>query len=90
MMRKSFQVSALVVVVPFVAALACSGEDGKAGQDGTPCTIEKNADGSKTLTCPDGTSVTFSDAEQGPAGPRGPQGDPGEPGEPGQIGRAHV
>ena len=48
---------------------SCAGEqgppgaEGPAGQAGTPCTLEDNDDGTRTLTCADGTSVVLSDGQ---------------------------
>lgn len=50
-------------------ATSCAGKD---GEDGSSCSIEKNDDGSGTLTCDDGTEVTLSPGEDG---------DPGEDGQ---------
>jgi OmcA/MtrC family decaheme c-type cytochrome len=69
--------------------VACSGDDGakgakgNSGAPGQPCTVASNADGSATITCPDGTTVkvpagTKGDpGHDGDAGPAGPPGDSG-------------
>jgi OmcA/MtrC family decaheme c-type cytochrome len=45
-------------------AAACSGSDGKDGQNGTSCTVTANADGTKTLSCgPDGGTVTLANGK---------------------------
>ena len=44
------------------------GVPGEAGADAEPCTAVDNGDGTYTITCPDGTSVTLSDGSQGPQG----------------------
>jgi len=41
------------------AATACSGKDGANGTDGTSCSVTANADGSTTISCDDGTTVTI-------------------------------
>lgn len=46
----------------FVAASGCTGED---GADGNSCTVTANADGSTTIACDDGTSVTIPPASDG-------------------------
>jgi len=57
----------------------CHGSD---GQDGESCTVTDNLDGSYTMECPDGTTVTWNDGEQGPAGNDGSDGQDGQDGEP--------
>jgi hypothetical protein len=39
--------------------------DGQDGQDGSNCSVADNGDGTYTLTCTDGTVVTFSDGADG-------------------------
>jgi OmcA/MtrC family decaheme c-type cytochrome len=49
-------------------AAACSGDngaDGADGADGTSCTVTDNGDGTKTIECEDGTSVTVEDGTDG-------------------------
>ena len=41
--------------------------------DAEPATAVDNGDGTYTITCPDGTSVTLSDGSQGPQGEQGEQ-----------------
>jgi hypothetical protein len=43
------------------------GADGKDGVDGTSCNVVQDADGSATITCPDGTSATVGKPSGGPA-----------------------
>ena len=50
------------------------GVPGENGADAEPCTAVDNGDGTYTITCPDGTSVTLSDGSQGPQGEQGEQG----------------
>ena len=57
------------------------GENGADGADAEPCTAVDNGDGTYTITCPDGTSVTLSDGSQGPQGEQGEQGAAGADGE---------
>jgi YVTN family beta-propeller protein len=38
-----------------------NGNDGNDGNDGTSCTVADNDDGTATMTCTDGTSVTFGE-----------------------------
>ena len=57
------------------------GVPGEAGADAEPCTAVDNGDGTYTITCPDGTSVTLSDGSQGPQGEQGEQGAAGADGE---------
>ncbi len=47
------------------------GEPGPAGKDGTACTVADNNDGTKTISCDDGTSVTVSDGADGADGADG-------------------
>lgn len=39
--------------------------NGAAGQDGSSCSVTDNADGTKTISCDDGTEVTLSDGADG-------------------------
>lgn len=73
----------MLVAAAAIALAACTGP---AGKDGQPCSVKDNTDGTKTLTCPDGTNVTIvngtdgTNGQQGPdgqTGPQGPQGDAG-------------
>ena len=41
------------------------------------CTVTSPSAGNYTLSCPDGTSVSFHDGTVGPQGPQGEKGDPG-------------
>lgn len=68
-------------------ALACSGDDGERGADGSSCTVTTDEDeGIATITCDDGTSATVPGSEPGPQGPAGPQGPPGPVGLTGPVG----
>ncbi len=58
-------------------ATGTTGDTGAAGKDGTSCTVKDNGNGSKTITCSDGTSVTIKDGSTGPTGPVGPTGGAG-------------
>lgn len=72
----------LAVLISSTAVLAasCSGEDGEKGAQGAPgtpgtsgdsgsgCTVTDNGDGTKTITCADGTKVTVSDGDGGISG----------------------
>lgn len=53
--------------------------EGSAGEAGAPCSVKANTDGSSTISCPDGTTVTVS-------GGKGDKGDPGTPGDAGAKG----
>lgn len=61
------------------------GQNGADGEDGTSCSVADNGDGTKTISCTDGTSVLVSDGtdgsdgQQGAPGPEGPAGQDGEP-----------
>lgn len=73
----------ILVAAAAIALAACEGPAGKDGADGKPCSVKDNTDGTKTLSCPDGTNVTIvngaagQDGQQGPAGQTGAQGDAG-------------
>jgi len=49
--------------------------------------VEAPAGGTFTMTCPDGSTVTWQDGEVGPQGPQGPKGDKGDQGDPGADGQ---
>ncbi|HOD09081.1 MAG TPA: hypothetical protein PKG98_13435, partial [Myxococcota bacterium] len=70
-----------IVIVLALAGCVEAGEPGKPGADGVGCTVLDNLDGTKTISCAEGTQVTVSD------GLKGDKGEPGEPGEPGADGQ---
>ena len=45
-----------------------AGPTGPSGTDGSSCTVTENGNGTKTIACDDGTSVTVSDGAAGAAG----------------------
>jgi hypothetical protein len=63
-----------MVLICMVTLVACSGSDGKNGADGaagtpgTSCTVKDNGDGSRTISCEDGTTATVSDGKDGQDG----------------------
>jgi len=59
------------------------GQDGENGQAGTSCSVSDNGDGTKTISCSDGTSVTVSDGADGQDGQIGRDGQDGENGQAG-------
>jgi len=51
-------------LVPCLVLYGCTGADGKDGANGTngtSCTVAANTDGTKTITCDDGTTATVAD-----------------------------
>ncbi len=61
-------------------AYLCNGANGEDGANGTSCTVTDNGDGTKTIMCEDGTSVTVSDGTDGANGADGQDGTDGEDG----------
>jgi OmcA/MtrC family decaheme c-type cytochrome len=61
----------------FVALAACSGP---AGQDGKPCTVTANDNGTATISCPDGTTVDVTNGSNGTSGTNGVNGTNGSNG----------
>lgn len=60
------------LVVVFCAALsACVGPPGEKGES---CTVSDNGDGTATIRCADGTSVTVTQGREGGSGPAGDAG----------------
>ncbi|MFH0981985.1 MAG: hypothetical protein V2A79_10635 [Planctomycetota bacterium] len=59
------------------------GADGADGRDGSSCTVADNGDGTYTLSCEDGTSVTIHDGQDGRDGVDGQDGKNGADGEDG-------
>ncbi len=64
----------LLSLVGMAALIGCSGSDGADGTtgtngtngtDGVSCTIADNGDGTKTVTCDDGTTATITDGTDG-------------------------
>ncbi len=49
----------------FTVASGTNGADGSDGVDGNDCTVSEDTDGTKTITCEDGTSVTVLDGTDG-------------------------
>ena len=66
--------------------ILCHGENGMDGADGESCTVVDNGDGSYTMTCPDGSTVTFYDGEDGSDGVDGTNGTDGSDGSNGSDG----
>ncbi len=62
------------------------GADGADGTTGDSCTVTDNGDGTKTITCEDGTSVTVSDGTDGEKGESGTDGTDGADGADGTNG----
>lgn len=64
--------NAFLLLVPGgAAAVACGGEDGKAGPSGEACTVAQNTDGSATITCPDGSTADVAPSTPGGMGGSG-------------------
>lgn len=61
----------VLLVASCLAVAACSGP---AGQDGKPCTVKDNGNGTATITCPDGTKVDVSNGAKGTDGTNGTNG----------------
>ncbi|MEW6430739.1 MAG: OmcA/MtrC family decaheme c-type cytochrome [Myxococcota bacterium] len=64
----------VLVAAAAIVVAACSGPPGKDGQDGQPCTVKNNNDGTATITCPDGSSVTVANGTDGTNGLNGTNG----------------
>jgi alpha-tubulin suppressor-like RCC1 family protein len=54
---------------------------------GTPCSVEENDDGTVTIECPDGSSVTVCQGDDGTRGRDGTEGESGMSGKPGADGK---
>ncbi len=65
-----------------------AGTPGAAGKDGTSCTSKDNGDGTKTITCTDGTSISLADGPTGTTGATGATGNNGQDGAAGKDGTA--
>lgn len=55
----------LIGLLSLLGALSCAGKDGAAGKDGSSCTVEEKADGSTTISCSDGKTVTLRPSSNG-------------------------
>lgn len=78
-----------LVVAAWVLGIGCAGgKQGEPGAAGQPCTVQENTDGSKTISCPDGTTVVVRDGENGQNGTNGADGADGVDGNPGPAGDA--
>ena len=62
-----YELCAFAIVFALVACTGDKGADGTDGIDGTSCTVTDNGDGTKTVSCDDGTSITVSDGTDGAA-----------------------
>ena len=74
-----------------LSALACAGpagDPGANGEDGSSCSVSANTDGTRTITCEDGTTATVSDGAPGEVGETGATGETGAVGETGETGAA--
>jgi OmcA/MtrC family decaheme c-type cytochrome len=72
-----------ILVAASVCAVACTGP---AGENGKPCTVKDNNNGSATVTCPDGTTVTVTNGSNGMNGTNGMNGAAGTNGMNGTAG----
>ena len=79
-MKRSLLVAALASI-----AFSCTGTN---GQDGKPCTVKDNADGSATITCPDGSTTRVTSGTPGKDGANGANGSDGKNGMAGMNGMA--
>jgi len=64
-------VAGLMSLAIAIGAAGCTGSNGTNGNNGTngqPCTVAANADGSSTITCPDGTTSTIPPGQALPPG----------------------
>ncbi|MBK7857868.1 MAG: OmcA/MtrC family decaheme c-type cytochrome [Archangiaceae bacterium] len=65
------------LLVCTVFFIACTGTN---GQDGKPCTVTDNGDGSATITCPDGSTTRVTSGKPGQDGMNGMNGLNGDAG----------
>lgn len=64
-MRRFMLVMVAIVFASFAACTGDKGADGSDGIDGASCTVTDNGDGTVTVSCDDGTTVTVSDGTDG-------------------------
>jgi OmcA/MtrC family decaheme c-type cytochrome len=76
----------VLVAVTCVVLAGCSGPSGEDGKDGKPCTVKDNADGTATISCPDGSTVTVRNGTNGTNGTDGMNGANGANGSNGMNG----
>lgn len=79
--RHAWWLAALMSSAVAPLAMSCDGEAGEKGEPGEPgtsgdggggsCTVKDNGNGTKTITCDDGTTVTINDGENGLPGDAG-------------------
>ncbi|MFT5356797.1 MAG: hypothetical protein ACI9KE_004023, partial [Polyangiales bacterium] len=70
-MKKSILITLLLGITSVFSACAA---DGVNGVDGASCTVADNMDGTRTIACTDGTSVTVNDGTTGADGTNGTDG----------------
>ena len=66
-LRLNTIVKPLILIAAAGLLMSCAGEAGTAGPAGEGCKIADGTDGSKTITCADGTTATISDGKPGDA-----------------------
>jgi OmcA/MtrC family decaheme c-type cytochrome len=72
------RVQALIALGVLLASCAGSdGADGSAGKDGASCSVKDNGDGTNTILCTDGTSITVQNGRDGKDGKPGTNGTDG-------------
>lgn len=79
--ERIFKLITVAGIVPCLAFIGCTGADGAdgaAGADGTKCSVTSNGDGTSTIACDDGTSVTVTNGTDGATGATGAAGAAGE------------
>lgn len=76
------QLRRMLLATGLIAA-ACTGP---AGENGKPCSVKDNGNGTATITCADGTTVNVSNGTNGTNGTNGSNGSNGTNGAPGQNG----
>lgn len=69
--RVLFAAACCIVVA---ACTGPAGSNGQNGQDGQPCTVRDNGNGTATISCPDGTTVTVTNGTDGTDGTDGMNG----------------
>ena len=79
--ERIFKLITVAGIVPCLAFIGCTGADGAdgaAGADGTKCSVTSNGDGTSTIACDDGTTVTVTNGTDGATGATGAAGAAGE------------
>jgi len=74
-------VRSVVAAISIMSFMACDGQNGTDGQNGSSCSVSDNGNGTATISCQDGTSYIVHNGEDGSDGINGADGINGQDGQ---------